>query len=133
MRKEVIYGCIEVPLMTRWILLEERWGKIMLHHFHRSDEDRERHDHPWNFWTLILKNGYIEDCPNHFRRLKPFRLYRRLAVHRHRVVLLGDGYGRERDAWTLVFTGPRIREWGFWTAAGEWIHYKRFLKEKRCQ
>lgn len=31
-----------------------------LHIFLRSDDDRALHDHPWNFWSIPLVNGYRE-------------------------------------------------------------------------
>lgn len=31
-----------------------------LHLFLRSDDDRALHDHPWDFWTWLLVNGYRE-------------------------------------------------------------------------
>jgi hypothetical protein len=64
-RKKIIYGCAEhgqqdTPLMTRYYLYDGRFGQLVIHIFHRSD-DYELHDHPWNFWSFILWNGYIEE------------------------------------------------------------------------
>ena len=57
----VINGRVNpTPLMTRYKLLLTRWGNLYLHVFHRSDEDRELHDHPWGFVSLILWGGYYE-------------------------------------------------------------------------
>ena len=55
-----ILGCEKHLYMTRTILLRTRWGKLMINYFHRSDEDRALHDHPWTFYSLILWRGYLE-------------------------------------------------------------------------
>lgn len=36
---------------------------IYLHHILKSDPDREHHDHPWDFYSLILAGGYWEETP----------------------------------------------------------------------
>jgi hypothetical protein len=43
-------------------------GGVKLHHILRSDDDRDLHDHPWSFLSIVLKGGYWEhtptDCPS---------------------------------------------------------------------
>jgi hypothetical protein len=51
------------PYLTRWTILEIAGWSLKLHRFHRSDEDRDLHDHPWTFWSLILLGGYYEWLP----------------------------------------------------------------------
>jgi hypothetical protein len=113
--------------LVRWTILGRRYGpgsKLFLHWFHRSDADHF-HDHPWPFWSLILWGGYWEhsDAGRHWYR--PGRLLRRSATWRHRVVL-PEG----RRAWTLVWTGPREREWGFHCPGGwrHWTEHQRQLE-----
>lgn len=48
------------PYLTRWTILEISGWSLKLHMFHRGDEDRDLHDHPWTFWSLILRGGYWE-------------------------------------------------------------------------
>lgn len=38
----------------------------------------------------------------------------RRATHRHSVRLLRDSAGREIPCVSIILTGPRVREWGFW-------------------
>lgn len=47
----------------RYDLFKCRWGAAYLHVFFRSDHDRCLHDHPWPFWTFILRGGYWEIVP----------------------------------------------------------------------
>lgn len=139
-----IYGCdgrgdANDLYMTRYTLLE--WGnkfQICIHVFHRSDAD-DLHDHPWNFVTIPLWRGYMEEVPilQKFGYTKPTKTrvrtriyplipYFREATHRHRVILRNN-----KRAVTLVFMGPYIRRWGFWVD-DQWVYWKRYFKEKGC-
>jgi hypothetical protein len=108
--------------LTRWSLWGSRWApgrKLFLHCFHRGDAEAYDHDHPWPFWSLILWGGYWEHTPAGKRWYGALSLLRRPAAWRHRVEL-PEG----RRCWTLVWTGPRSRTWGFWCPAG-WIPWKQ--------
>ena len=60
MRKNEIKNCDGDPYLTRWHLFSSKWFTVMLHKFHRSDEDRALHDHPWSFISIMLWRGYYE-------------------------------------------------------------------------
>ncbi len=92
---------------------------VWLHHFFRSDADREVHSHPFR-WSLsvILSGGYIEHRWDRRRRRMRVRTLRRGSVNLlrsssfHRVQLI-DG-----PCWTLFIAGPRVgvvdgEGWGF--------------------
>ena len=120
--------------LERWYLIpRNRIMNVYLHKFTGSDDDRALHDHPWHSVSLLLKGRYHElvdrvytkqgyygahryTTTNHPKRFVPF--YRR-ATHMHRTVL------DEGPVWTLVFTGPVVREWGFLCPKG-WVHWKDF-------
>jgi len=107
--KRVINGCRNPqPLITRYKLLKTRIGNLYVHRFHRSDEDRELHDHPWFFISLILVGGYVEETKTGKRMKVPGMILFRPARWAHRTELVGG-----RECWTLVWTFPRSREWGF--------------------
>lgn len=36
-------------------------GGVFLHVIHRSDDDRDGHDHPWDFTSVILSGGYWDE------------------------------------------------------------------------
>lgn len=97
--------------LTRYVLLGKRFqgkgGKLFLHCFHRSDGD-VLHDHPWPFWSLVLWPGYWEQTPEGKKWHGPFSLLKRPAKWVHRVVVLPG-----RKTWSLVWTGPKERSWGF--------------------
>lgn len=130
-------------LFTRFTVIATPWFAVRFHRFHRSDSAC-MHDHPWPFISFILWNGYYEDTPPpgeqdpRYAQSKfygPGSILRRPANFRHRVVLREEHWeirGRvTRQAHhkiykpiTLVITGPREREWGFWTLDG-WMPWHK--------
>lgn len=80
---------------------------LRLHHIISSDDDTMYHNHPYHFRSLILWGGYVEHKPNvsskKFRigniNNAPLELFHRLEL--------------KKPAWTLVWCGPRVQEWGF--------------------
>jgi hypothetical protein len=50
----------------------------------------------------------------------------RAAEHRHRVVLRKHRDGNPIPCWTLILTGPKQREWGFWCPQG-FVVWTRFV------
>lgn len=132
-RKRIIMDrqCNE-PLLTRYYLfLKERKHfpfNVFLHKFHKGDPG-DVHDHPWPYFTLILKGGYYEWVlengaetrkwrgPGHFRFCS--------ATSYHRIELK-EGV----TPWTLFMPGPQTREWGF-LVNNRWIHNDKYLYDKQ--
>lgn len=112
--------------MRRWSL-KTPWGTLRLHHILRSDNDREFHDHPMDFTSLILVGGYVEHRPGGESRLfMPGAVVRRRAEDLHRLELVGE------SAWTVLATSPYRRAWGFATEDG-WVaaeHYDAWRASK---
>lgn len=100
-------GLPECPYVIRW-RIEFPFGSMRLHHWLTSDDDRALHDHPWWFWTIVLKGGYADKSPAGTDHLGRFSHRYRPAQHRHTVI------PDESGAWTLLVTGPVVRPWGFW-------------------
>ena len=117
----------ELYLTRRWIFGHKtsKWA-LMLHQMHTPDPDTCHHDHPWWFWTLILKGGYFEHVTDvdgnvHWVSNRPGRLRYRPALHTHRIAGLGA-----KECWTLVLRGPYERSWGFHKETG-WMHWQAFI------
>ncbi len=96
---------------------------IFIHQFCRSD-DPIYHDHPWNYFTLILKGGYWEHTPQgtFWRGPGHFRFNR-------------GGYHwiecpEPNKTWTLFFRGRKTREWGF-LHEGNWVKWNTYLNMVR--
>lgn len=116
--------------MERWLLVHP-WGTVRLHHIMRSDADPHPHDHPWDFWSIILWGSYEEELwvsdgedRGVWMTWTPPRWWPRFvrAEQLHRLEL-------KAPVWTLVFSGPARREWGFQTEDG-WVHWRSFISQK---
>jgi hypothetical protein len=112
--------------MRRYIF-RTPWFTLRLHHILRSDDDRHLHDHPFDFTSFLLTGGYTETvpcdcgpgCPVQVRHWWPcFSIVRKKAEDLHCLKL-------DRPVWTLVFAGPKRREWGFATEDG-WVHNEEY-------
>lgn len=99
------------PYMVRYKVFRTTWFKIFLHHILRSDEDPERHDHPWHFVSLILRGGYYEILKGGGRLVRPGQVVRHRATDSHRLLL-------DRPSWSLVIVWGQKRVWGFHTDSG---------------
>jgi len=112
----------ECPYLHRWAF-NFGIGSIRLHHWIRSDDKRYGHDHPWWFITLVLKGSYtdIEHVPDgqingslyytynvRTDKLHAGSIRYRPSHHIHSVDVTPGG------CWTLMLTGKKIRDWGFW-------------------
>jgi hypothetical protein len=132
---KVINGCVRPePMLVRYRLLDTPLGSVNLHHFLRGDEDRDLHDHPFSFATLILRGGYVEQTPAaadapygayRYTTRRPGELLLRPARWAHRVDLRGQ------DAWTLIAMTKKKREWGFFTIAG-WTPFRAYHSIAGC-
>ena len=160
-RKRIIYDRDgTTPYMHRWHLLfkdkVDNFSKgrkvpfnAYLHKIVLSDEP-VFHDHPWDYFTVILKGGYWEHIPlfndttggvvgstrvwrgpGHFRYRRPDDL--------HWLELNKDKNGKEVPCWSLFFMGTKQKEWGFmpWhdgndvTSRGyKWVNNEEYLNAR---
>lgn len=130
----------KVPYMHRYYLLfKDKMNEfdesralpfnIMLHHIVLSDQDGF-HDHPWWYFTLILKGGYWEETPDgifwrgpgHFRISRPESL--------HKLTLPNRWHDGPPSAWTLFIKGPKVRDWGFIRSDGHWEYWRTYLQKR---
>ena len=112
----------EEAYLERWII----WCgfTLRLHKFHKGDDDRAFHDHPWWFITLPLRS-YTELTPLGQHRVHAWRPHFRSSRHQHIVQL-----EKQQPVWTLIITGLKSHEWGFWEN-GEFIHHEQWLAERQ--
>jgi hypothetical protein len=136
----VIRGCHQKPLFTREILFEIVWAwwkpeprsllKLMRHTWHRSDEDRDLHTHPWPFIAFIAKGGYFEETPKNMKWKKQGSILFRWPAFSHAVRFL-DEY-KDGTCVSYVLTGPRLCNWGFWRG-DTWIDWKTYGRSRICE
>lgn len=121
--------------LDRVYVVQTPWFGIMFHRIFRPDNQRDLHDHPWSFFSLVLRGWYEEDaahrcpypdcafafCPQR-RKVRWFNFKR--AEDRHSI-----RWCSRSPVWTLVFTGRKRRTWGFWVDSGtrfvKWTEYEK--------
>lgn len=109
--------------MRRWKLVDRSFFGVRLHNILRSDSDRELHDHPFTFLSIILRGGYFEHTADGRRTwYGPGSVVVRSGEALHRLEL-------PRPAWTLVLRGPNRRTWGYLTPTG-WRAWDLFINER---
>jgi hypothetical protein len=121
--------------LSRFLVLGDMMARrvpftVYLHRFHRPDEDRALHNHPWPWAvSLILTGGYAEH-----RRPEQFYAHSPDGKHTMRVsmgnltqarwlragslnFLRGDTFHRvaelDGETWTLFVVGRKKQPWGF--------------------
>jgi hypothetical protein len=120
--------------LIRWSLFSCPWFSIKLHNIQLSDDDC-MHDHPWSFLSLILNGGYYEHTPAHWlsdgpvkKWYGPGRLLWRPSPWVHKLEI-PEG----KQAWTLVVTFKRKRDWGFITPSG-WVQWSKYIRSgRKCE
>lgn len=104
-------GVKECPYAYRWVFIFFGYA-IRIHKWIRSDDKRYMHDHPWWFFTFVLKGSYIDVYEENSEikkdHLKRFNYRYRSSGHKHYVDVPKNG------CWTILFTGKPIRKWGFY-------------------
>lgn len=135
-----VIGQEECPMMLRWEFLDWGFVKAMVHYFPPEVSDRDPHDHPRPFITLVLRGNYRdeswvvcnpkarpEDTKIGVRRTE--RLFAgafRYRPARYLHIVETD----ERGCWTIVVMGPKVREWGFVRlVSGSWWQWGRYVQK----
>lgn len=122
---DFVIGGAERPYLFRWFVIpRNRWFNIYLHKIVRSDDDRALHCHPWWNLSVILHGAYVEITERAWTFRRSGSVVFRLATQRHRLAL-AQMNGQEQACWTLFFTGPRFREWGFY-CGDRFVHWTDF-------
>ena len=138
-RKRIIMDRVDnEPYLERYyIFLKDRKTfpfNVFLHKFLKGDPD-DVHDHPWNYFTIILAGGYYEwiaqfnedgtkSCEVRiWRGPGSFRFGNTHTFHR---IELKEGV----TPWTLFMPGPQRREWGF-LVKNKWIHNDNYLTNRK--
>lgn len=115
-----IIGPIDCPIMWRWTVLSGRFGKCLVHRFSPNARDKDPHDHPSSFVTIVLRGGYDDIKPDGtVDRLRAPAARFRSAEHAH-ITKVGP-----QGALTIVVMFRKRRAWGFWRD-GLWFEWSRY-------
>lgn len=117
-----LIGDPSCPILKR-ITLKLPLIKVRLHRFYPNTSDRDTHDHPWSFWTLVLQGGYEDvHLTGKVDHMRVGSLRFRSAHHAHKT------YAGPKGCTTLVIGPHTQREWGFFPE-GKWMHWKSYMKK----
>jgi hypothetical protein len=119
------------PMMHRWRLIQTPWFGVYVHFIFREDLDNGSHDHPWQFWSLVLSGGYTEelhlDPRDRAGLVVPLHVVSRWTLHHfplhraHRITSVRPG------TTTLCVVGRKLRVWGFYDEH-QWVDYRDALR-----
>lgn len=113
---------IDVDYMERWFIIRRnKISNLYFHKFFGSDAPTP-HDHPWWSVSWILKGTYLEHTPKGTFRRKAGDITFRRATDLHWIEI-------EEPVYTLFFTGPRRRRWGFQCPKG-WVDFKEYIDRR---
>lgn len=130
--------------MVRYTLCNNSLFSIKVHNLLISDNTTCLHDHPWLFYSLILKGGYWEHTPNVNQHktdltktfdgnnivrkwISPGSFMKRPAHWIH-ALELPEG----QTCWTFVITFKKTKEWGFYTKAFGFLNWREYRGEEHC-
>lgn len=105
MRKKEM-GWTEIgETFTRFVVVATPWFSVFVHRAIAETWHPQCHDHPWSFVALVLNGGYHERTPDGRTEWRgPGSLLFRRAEFAHNT---------KGTWWSIVFAGPKRREWGF--------------------
>lgn len=133
------------PYIYRWHTIPH--SDLVNQYFHiqtLSDPERPLHDHPWDNTSVILSGGYDETVATAYN-IANSDGYDELCLLRQGTVPRRAGntiFRRAADAhrlllpkgipytMTLFFTGPKIKEWGFWVSDTKWVPAAEFIEDR---
>ena len=97
-----------------------------IHFFNGPDPDEDLHDHPWWSLSILLRGELIEITPEHPKGRKAPRICLRPPNAAHSII---KGSWKTKRPVTLFITGPKIRDWGFFTKKG-WVTHEQYIQTR---
>ena len=115
------------PYLDRLRIVQTPLFSLYKHRIHRADIERDPHDHPWWFASIVFRGWYREvvrpDKRNPDESI--IRDRRRWSLRSiglnsaHKIVQVGE------PLTTFVLTGPKRNKWGFWPG-GQYVYWKDY-------
>lgn len=105
-----------IPYLFRLRIIQTPLFGVYLHDIYEPDGDRDSHNHPWSFVSIVLRGSYVERVysdPEHSDEYVE-KTHTRFSAHRmgkteaHRIIYAAPGLK------TLILVGRRdSKGWGF--------------------
>lgn len=116
-----------VTYLSRLRVVQTPWFGIYVHWI-RTPDPFDPHDHPWVFWSWIVRGGYLEhrwtrlpSSSNEIARRRRWSMKKTPLSAAHRIAAIEPG------TVTVVFVGRRVREWGFYPYRAQWPQLGAFI------
>jgi hypothetical protein len=125
------------PYLERYyVFLKDRtWFpfNIFVHRFLKSDPT-DVHDHPWPYFTLILRGGYWEWVPQFDSQGRKFTEIAKWRGAGHWRISPAASYHRieldpDVECWSLFMPGPHCKDWGF-LVDNKWTQWQQYLQSR---
>jgi hypothetical protein len=111
----------------RWRIISCKWLAIYIHKIYKEDNDKHLHNHPWNYWNMILSGGYGEASMLYnqvvYHNMLPFSSSIRKHDRYHKISTIF------KPTTTLFITSGRKYDWGY-DVDGEFIDHDTYRKNK---
>lgn len=96
----------------RYLIWENRFFNLYLHKIYEPDKDPFIHNHPWNFFGIILSGSYTEERDpifnkNILKKRNPFSILMGGVGYFHKIKTIHE------PVTTLFFTGKKRYPWGY--------------------
>jgi hypothetical protein len=118
-----------VVAIDRFVIVRTPLFALYVHRMHHPDGQRDPHDHPRHFISIVLRGGYTEEYyPTATDQRFDLRRHDRWSAHRkkirvaHRIVAVDPG------TITLCLLGRRRQDWGFYIRGGH-VPPSEYLKQ----
>lgn len=119
----MLIGDPACPILKRWTL-RLPLSALRLHRFYPNTSDRDTHDHPWWFITIVLQGGYDDvHLTGKVDKLRRGSVRFRSAHHAHKT------YAGPNGCWTLILSPKASRSWGFFPNRGKWIPWQKYMQK----
>lgn len=122
-------------LMPRWLCKLDEHGYpypfdwlpfiIRLHHIRSADWDRDLHDHPANYRTILLRGCYVEQDVYGTKRVYISGSTRGAKAETfHRISEVSEG-----GVWTIFIMTKKCNSWGF-LVNGKKVPWRKYAAEQ---
>lgn len=108
----------------RFAIIETRWFAVYIHKIYKADKDPFVHNHPWNFFSIVLWGGYYEDTQwgsGGARDVFNINWGNRKYFHKIAAIIW--------PTTTLFCTFGKKKPWGFLTNQG-YVDSEEYIKNK---
>lgn len=116
---------VDSEYIKRLFVLKSPMNSICVHWINKPDPEPYDHDHPVDFFSIVLSGGYAERRNGVIRWRRRWNFIRASAEDQHTIVEVLP------NTVTLCFMGRKTRDWGFHTPGG-WVMWKDYYAAQRA-